>query len=260
MVEASAAIAQLYRRAGFGATSAEQSAGVAAGYTATVRTIVNRPGRPRRGGRRRCRAVPHPAAPRRGPGPRRPGRPPGAPAPTAPRVLPTRRLVAGPDGGHHQPVAREADLRAARALPRRHLQGPLPVVHVPAERVVPDPGGDDFTALTQAVATDPAMLLWLDAATDKAASPNENFARELMERFTMGIGTYSEADVRAAAVCFTGWRLSTRSPPETTTPHRRPSSASPASTPASRSWSWPRPRTPRPGSSPPPSGAASPTR
>ncbi len=57
------------------------------------------------------------------------------------------------------------------------------------------------------MATDPAMLIWLDAASDKAADPNENFARELMERFTMGIGTYAEADVRAAAYCFTGWRL-----------------------------------------------------
>jgi uncharacterized protein (DUF1800 family) len=68
-------------------------------------------------------------------------------------------------------------------------------------------GGGEFDALTQAVATDPAMLIWLDAASDKASDPNENFARELMERFTMGIGTYSELDVRAAAFCFTGWGI-----------------------------------------------------
>jgi uncharacterized protein (DUF1800 family) len=68
-------------------------------------------------------------------------------------------------------------------------------------------GAGSFADLTQAVATDPAMLLWLDAASDVAADPNENFARELMERFTMGIGTYREADVRAAAYCFTGWRI-----------------------------------------------------
>ena len=71
-------------------------------------------------------------------------------------------------------------------------------------------GSGNFTQLTQSVATDPAMLIWLDAASDKAVDPNENFARELMERFTMGIGTYTEADVRAAAYCFTGWRLSLR--------------------------------------------------
>jgi uncharacterized protein (DUF1800 family) len=51
------------------------------------------------------------------------------------------------------------------------------------------------------------MLIWLDAASDKKENPNENFARELLERFTMGIGTYSELDVRAAAFCFTGWRF-----------------------------------------------------
>ena len=54
---------------------------------------------------------------------------------------------------------------------------------------------------------DPAMLIWLDANSNKASDPNENFARELMERFTMGIGTYTQADVRAASYCFTGWRL-----------------------------------------------------
>jgi uncharacterized protein (DUF1800 family) len=67
-------------------------------------------------------------------------------------------------------------------------------------------GSGDFTALTQSVATDPAMLLWLDAVSDVAADPNENFARELMERFTMGIGAYTENDVLSAAACFTGWQ------------------------------------------------------
>ncbi len=68
-------------------------------------------------------------------------------------------------------------------------------------------GSGDFTALTQAVAQDPAMLIWLDAKSNKKSNPNENFARELMERFTMGVGTYTQADVRAASYCFTGWRL-----------------------------------------------------
>jgi len=71
-------------------------------------------------------------------------------------------------------------------------------------------GSGDFEELTQAVATDPAMLIWLDANSNKASDPNENFARELMERFTMGIGTYTQSDVRAAAYCFTGWRLDPR--------------------------------------------------
>ena len=68
-------------------------------------------------------------------------------------------------------------------------------------------GGGDFDTLSQAVATDPAMLIWLDANSNKASNPNENFARELMERFTMGVGTYTQNDVRAASYCFTGWHV-----------------------------------------------------
>lgn len=68
-------------------------------------------------------------------------------------------------------------------------------------------GPGNFTSLTSAVATDPAMLIWLDASTDRPPDPNENFARELMERFTMGLGSYSELDVRSAAFAFTGWHL-----------------------------------------------------
>ncbi len=93
-----------------------------------------------------------------------------------------------------------------------HFPTAISKVHLPAymygqNQLLRTQGHGGFDALTQAVATDPAMLIWLDAASDKAADPNENFARELMERFTMGIGTYSEADVRGAAYCFTGWRL-----------------------------------------------------
>jgi uncharacterized protein (DUF1800 family) len=65
----------------------------------------------------------------------------------------------------------------------------------------------NFEELTQAVAKDPAMLLWLDAATNVKAHPNENFARELMELFTLGIGNYTEIDVKEAARAFTGWRV-----------------------------------------------------
>ncbi|HEY8729125.1 MAG TPA: DUF1800 domain-containing protein, partial [Acidothermaceae bacterium] len=63
-----------------------------------------------------------------------------------------------------------------------------------------------FDALDLAVAKDPAMMLWLDTAQDIASHPNENFARENMELFTLGYGNYTEADVREAARCYTGWR------------------------------------------------------
>ncbi|HLY83815.1 MAG TPA: DUF1800 domain-containing protein [Acidimicrobiales bacterium] len=66
-------------------------------------------------------------------------------------------------------------------------------------------GSGNFEVLTQAIAKDPAMMYWLDTQTDVASHPNENFARELMELFTLGIGNYTEDDVKAGARCFTGW-------------------------------------------------------
>jgi len=61
--------------------------------------------------------------------------------------------------------------------------------------------------LLKAIARDPAMLIWLDSQVNKKAAPNENFARELMELFSMGIGNYTEGDVRESARAFTGWLL-----------------------------------------------------
>ncbi len=63
----------------------------------------------------------------------------------------------------------------------------------------------DFAALLHAVATDPAMLLFLDGAANRAGAINENFGREVMELFTIGRGNYTEDDVVAAARAFTGW-------------------------------------------------------
>ena len=54
---------------------------------------------------------------------------------------------------------------------------------------------------------DPALLIWLDAPENTKGHPNENLARELMELFTLGIGHYSEDDVKQAARALTGWRL-----------------------------------------------------
>jgi hypothetical protein len=62
--------------------------------------------------------------------------------------------------------------------------------------------------LTRAVSKDPAMLLYLDNASNVAAHPNENFARELMELYTLGVDHYSESDVRESARAWTGWQYS----------------------------------------------------
>jgi uncharacterized protein (DUF1800 family) len=62
-----------------------------------------------------------------------------------------------------------------------------------------------FGPLVQAVSKDPAMLVWLDSNSNVRGRPNENYARELMELFCLGVGNYTEADVREAARAFTGW-------------------------------------------------------
>ena len=61
--------------------------------------------------------------------------------------------------------------------------------------------------LTQAILMDPAMMLYLDTQSSKKGMPNENFAREVMELFTLGEGSYTEQDVREAARAFTGYQL-----------------------------------------------------
>ncbi len=65
----------------------------------------------------------------------------------------------------------------------------------------------NFGTLTHAVAKDPAMLVYLDSATNRRGQPNENFAREVMELFTLGEGNYGEADIKEAARAFTGWSV-----------------------------------------------------
>ena len=63
-----------------------------------------------------------------------------------------------------------------------------------------------FGPMLQAISRDGAMLVWLDSNSNVKGRPNENYARELMELFSLGVGNYTEKDVREAARAFTGWR------------------------------------------------------
>ncbi len=65
----------------------------------------------------------------------------------------------------------------------------------------------NFAATLREVGKDPAMLIYLDGAQNRKGAPNENFAREVMELFTLGEGHYTEQDVKEAARAFTGWSL-----------------------------------------------------
>jgi uncharacterized protein (DUF1800 family) len=64
-----------------------------------------------------------------------------------------------------------------------------------------------FREMLHAVARDPAMIVYLDNASNRKGQPNENFAREVMELFTLGEGHYGEQDVKEAARAFTGWGI-----------------------------------------------------
>ncbi len=200
-------VAHLYRRAGFGALPSQLSSASAAGYDATVDALVAGLAAPDAG----ADAIATPTFS---------GRDPGAAGEAAD--------AAGRRGLSHQLHEQFLELTTwwlsrmlATTNPLKEkltflLHGHFPTaiskVRYPLymynqNQLFRTEGNGDFTGLTQAVAQDPAMLIWLDAKSDKASNPNENFARELMERFTMGVGTYTQADVRAASYCFTGWRF-----------------------------------------------------
>jgi uncharacterized protein (DUF1800 family) len=66
----------------------------------------------------------------------------------------------------------------------------------------------NFETLLQQVTRDPAMLIWLDNNQNRKGRPNENYAREVMELFTVGIGNYTDDDVKQAARAFTGYTTS----------------------------------------------------
>jgi uncharacterized protein (DUF1800 family) len=65
----------------------------------------------------------------------------------------------------------------------------------------------NFGTLLSAMVHDPAMLRYLDSANNRKEQPNENFARELLELFSMGVGNYTEDDIREASRAFSGWTV-----------------------------------------------------
>ena len=66
-------------------------------------------------------------------------------------------------------------------------------------------GMSDLRTILMDLSTDPAMIFWLDNNENHQAEPNENYGRELLELFSMGVGNYTEQDIKMAARAFTGW-------------------------------------------------------
>ena len=73
-------------------------------------------------------------------------------------------------------------------------------------------GMGDYRELLVGVAKDPAMIYWLDNCDNHADAVNENWGRELLELFSMGVGNYTEEDVRDASRAFTGWTVTPKLP------------------------------------------------
>ena len=65
----------------------------------------------------------------------------------------------------------------------------------------------DFRTILVKLSRDPAMIIWLDNDTNHKGTPNENYGRELLELFSMGVGNYSEDDVKECARAFSGWTV-----------------------------------------------------
>jgi len=100
-----------------------------------------------------------------------------------------------------------------------HFVSDYPTVYVPQylylqNKLFRDNFAGDFRHLTKKVTIDPAMLIYLNGSTSRAGNPNENYARELLELFTLGVGSYSngaahytEHDIIELARALTGWTI-----------------------------------------------------
>jgi uncharacterized protein (DUF1800 family) len=193
------AVAHLYRRAGFGASGPELDAATAAGYEATVERLLaglsapedDRP------------AVPHLSSYE------------AISRNRAPNLY--NESLALVDWWLEKMARTTTPLREKLTLllhgqfPTANSKVYAPVFMYQQNETFRRLGPGAYDVLTQALAKDPAMMIWLDTGTDVRQSPNENFARELMERFTMGVGTYTQEDVRQGARAFTGWTITDHS-------------------------------------------------
>jgi uncharacterized protein (DUF1800 family) len=182
-----ARVAHLHRRAGFAATLRELQRDLADGPATSIDRLLA--GRAREGVPENFAAVADQLAQRAG-------------EPAALKAWWVYRMYWGPDplgerltllwhnhfATSNDKVSDTAAMRRQNEVLRAHGRGP-------------------FGELLRAVVHDPALLVWLDAPANRKGSPNENLGRELMELFTLGVGHYTEADVKEAARCLTGWKV-----------------------------------------------------
>ena len=196
-------LAHLYRRVGFGALPQELDAAVAAGYPATLDRLLDL-------------SRPDPPADAIAPPTVTPVPDPLPADANERRIVQNRALTET-----RQMILWWLDRMVVSTNPLRekltwfwhgHFATAYTKVREPAllyrqNLLLRSLGAGPFEELAQAVAKDPAMMLWLDTNSNAKGKANENFSRELMELFTLGIGNYTEKDVAEGARAFTGWRF-----------------------------------------------------
>ena len=111
-------------------------------------------------------------------------------------------VLAGPDAGLHERMVWFWHSHLTSSLEKCE-----PALMITQHRLVRKLALGNFRELLQKITIDGAMLAWLDGAGSTADAPNENYSRELMELFALGRGNYTEADVRAGSVAFSGWGI-----------------------------------------------------
>jgi hypothetical protein len=182
-------VGHLYRRAGFGATHAELAAGVADGHEKTLDRVLS--GRPES---EDFTCTSEFMASEK-------SMPPGAPLPRLSAWWLDRMLKTA------HPLREKLTLfwhnhfatSNVKVQNARHMLGQYRLMNKYAL--------GSFKSLLTEMGTDPAMMVWLDTIQSVKGKPNENYARELMELFSLGIGNYTEADIREAAKAFTGYEI-----------------------------------------------------
>jgi uncharacterized protein (DUF1800 family) len=184
-----AKVGHLYRRAAFGASPADLAAGVADGHAKTLDRVLS--GAPESADF--ARTTEYMASDR--------SMPAGTPLPRLAAWWLDRMLKTA------HPLREKLTLfwhnhfatSNAKVQNARFMLGQYRLMHRHAL--------GSFADMLTEMTVDPAMMVWLDTTESTKGKPNENYARELMELFSLGIGNYTEADIREAAKAFTGYEV-----------------------------------------------------
>ena len=188
-----ALMAHLMRRAGFGAAREELEARAAKGYEATVEELLNSDEQPSLDRNEMMRYHPWTW---------RPGTLPGmGAAEWLHDMVNTRRPL------EEKMALFWHGIFATGVSKVDHYDDVMDMIVKFREK-----GMGDFRELLVEMAKDPAMIYWLDNCENHADAVNENWGRELLELFSMGVGNYTEVDVRECSRAFTGWTIEPKLP------------------------------------------------